>query len=467
MPSPDLSSYVDLTLYDAQPIDLLNRALANITAKFPGFVTAEGDPASTVLEAASLIVAELVYAINRLPGAMTEVLLQLYGISKGQGAQATAQATFTASDTVGHTVPAGTTVGLNLGNSGQVFFTLNANLVIPAGSDQATGEITDLAYEALPNGTAAGTALSIVDSIFWIQSVALASAPAGGADPETDQSWLARGSQQLGRLVSTLVLPSHFTDAALDFTGVYRATTVDNWNPVGNAGRTDANCGTTTASPTVTDAAIVAGDVGRSVTGAGIPAGSYVGVVTAGVSFGLSSSATANIPVDATATANPVALTLGALGAAENGYVMVAVLGESGGLGTQGQPLSGADMASLATQLAAEALANLSVSVEPPTVTEIDVTYTVAPQPGYSSATVEANVLAALQSYLWTDSWQWGGTVYMNSVAAVISQAQGVAYIPEGGLTIAIHGDALAAADVALPGAAPLAALGTVTPTVT
>lgn len=66
--------------------------------------------------------------------------------------------------------------------------------------------------------------------------------------------------------------------------------------------RTDAGCGTTSGSKTVTDTHITAGDVGKPVAGPGIPANATIASVTAGTSFVLS--------VAATATASGVSLTI-------------------------------------------------------------------------------------------------------------------------------------------------------------
>jgi hypothetical protein len=63
--------------------------------------------------------------------------------------------------------------------------------------------------------------------------------------------------------------------------------------------------GTTASSPTVTDSAVTALDQGRAVTGTGIPASTFVGTVTPGVSYLLSSSATTQSNVNATATGSP------------------------------------------------------------------------------------------------------------------------------------------------------------------
>jgi hypothetical protein len=74
------------------------------------------------------------------------------------------------------------------------------------------------------------------------------------------------------------------------------------WLGDGTTNRSDS-CGTTSGSPTVTDVTITAADAGRSVSGSGIPVGSYVGAVTASTSFALV-DAWGNA-VNATATASP------------------------------------------------------------------------------------------------------------------------------------------------------------------
>jgi hypothetical protein len=69
------------------------------------------------------------------------------------------------------------------------------------------------------------------------------------------------------------------------------------------AGRVDAACGTTVGQTLVTDAATVAGDVGKGVSGPGIPVGATIVSVTASTSFVMN--------VAATATAPSVSLTIG------------------------------------------------------------------------------------------------------------------------------------------------------------
>ena len=63
-------------------------------------------------------------------------------------------------------------------------------------------------------------------------------------------------------------------------------------------------------SPTIVDSSITAADIGRSVFGTGIPTGAYVGTVTPGVGFLLSSSYISQINIFATATRTNSSITI-------------------------------------------------------------------------------------------------------------------------------------------------------------
>lgn len=58
--------------------------------------------------------------------------------------------------------------------------------------------------------------------------------------------------------------------------------------------RTDGSCSTTSGSALVTDGSAASGDVGKIVTGPGVPAGATVSSVTPGISFVMSAAATAS-----------------------------------------------------------------------------------------------------------------------------------------------------------------------------
>jgi hypothetical protein len=95
----------------------------------------------------------------------------------------------------------------------------------------------------------------------------------------------------------------------VDMTATLRGKTI--WTNQGS--RSFADGATTNASPVVTSAALGAftqADVGRPITGSGIPANTVVGSVASATS--LSMATTAGVAVNATATASGVTVTLGA-----------------------------------------------------------------------------------------------------------------------------------------------------------
>jgi uncharacterized phage protein gp47/JayE len=370
MPSPDLRRYTDLVLYDRDPIDLVDRAKLDAAVKLPGWVPREGNTELVLIQAMALEVAELVFAVNRLPGAVVEVLLRIYGIIRSLGTPPEADLGIVLSDDLGHELPAGTRFRLDTAGGDSVVFATDAGVVVPPASTTATVPATGETNTEAANGTAELTELTLVDPVPFLESAHLVTVPSGGTGPESDAEWRDRAVEVFSKLVSTLVLPSHFTSEALAANpDVYRATTIDNWN----------------------------------------------------------------------------------VGAAANGHVTVAVLGE-GGL-----TLSAGRKTEIEADLEAKSLANLDVHVIDPTITAVDVTVTVKRLPGYADGTVDANINAALGAYLSPDSWGWSGTVRRFELVAIIDAAEGVDYV-----------DTLTApaADVPLSGVAPLADLGTVIVTV-
>lgn len=239
MPSPDLRAYTTLTLYDVDPRALVDRATTDALVKFPDWTPREGNTEVLLIESMALEVSEAVFAINRLPDAVVEVLMRLFGITRNLGAKATVTATFTVSDALGHAIPAGTRVRLTLGGD-TVDFTTDAPGAVAPGATTTVIAMTSVTNTSEANGTAAGTALALVDGVAYVESVVTATAVAAGADPETSDSWRARAVTQFAALSSTLVLPGDFTAAALQWPTVYRATTIDRWDPTlsGGAGGT-------------------------------------------------------------------------------------------------------------------------------------------------------------------------------------------------------------------------------------
>jgi hypothetical protein len=379
--SVDASGYVDLTLLDVDTQDLVDRALADLAIRFPEWQPAEGNTEVVLIEAMALEVAELVYAINRVPGAVTEVLLRLFGLTRSAGTPPKALVTFTTSNTGNITIPAGTTFTLSPGlGLDPVTFRTDVDLLVAGGVTSSSVAATGTDPVATANLLPASSPATMVDAVAYVDA-ATATITTAGVIPEDATAFLNRGVIRLRRLVTTLTLNTHFTAAALESTGVKQATTLDRYNPA-----------------------------------------------------------------------------VGPAPGSNLGHVTVAVAGPGG------VALTTAAKTTLETSLEAQAVAGLDVHVIDATVTNVNVTVTVTrTTPDVVAATVSAAITAALTAYLNPDLWQFGGSVYVNELIALIDAVPGVGRV----VSITLGGTTLdGAGNAVLTGYAPLAKLGTATVTV-
>lgn len=236
--SPDLTPLVNLTIYDKDPNTLFTTATSPVVIQnlFPGWNPVPGNTEVALLQAMSVVASELIFAINRVPGAVVDILLQLFGVTRSLGTAPSASVTFNCADQLGHTIPAGTISRLILSEGKAVDFATLQDLVINVGASVGSVGATGLFNTTVANNTPAGTGLIPISPVgTFINSVVFASTVLGGVDPEDTTAWEARGVQTLQRLSSTLVTPTQFQQAALNNPAVYRCTTVNNWNAQGAA----------------------------------------------------------------------------------------------------------------------------------------------------------------------------------------------------------------------------------------
>lgn len=228
----DLKGYVDLSMFDRDPSELVERAVLDAVAKLPGWAPREALTEMVLIEGQALLVAELVYAINRLPGAVAEGILRLQGLPRDQGAGPLATVLVTFSDNLDRTITAGTRLLLQLPDN-PITFTVSTDTTATGSFTAIAVPVSSAQRTSIANGTPSGTRLLLMDQNFYIDAIELDSAVVSGRDPEDTPTWLSRAVQRLSRLVDTLVLPDHFTAAALEEPGVARATTVNLWNSAG------------------------------------------------------------------------------------------------------------------------------------------------------------------------------------------------------------------------------------------
>lgn len=232
MASPDATPYVDLRLYDKDAQDVFEAALLNLQSWLPQWQAREGQTEVLLMQSLALQIVEAIFAINRVPGAVVEILIRLYGVERDLGSPPVASFQFTAVDTAGYTIPAGVRISLPLsGGLDPVVFTTDVPLLIAPGSTVGTVTATGGVSSTVANGVIPGSPIDLLDSVASVDRVDLASYVTGGVDVESDDDWFTRAVQRFSRLTETLVLPRHFVSAALEMTEVSRAFAVDNYDP--------------------------------------------------------------------------------------------------------------------------------------------------------------------------------------------------------------------------------------------
>lgn len=230
-PPTDLGNYVDLRIYDPPSQELVDAMITMYGISNPGWIAREGNTEILLMEAIALAVAENVVAINRLPGAVVEAILQLAGVAKDFGAPAVTTATINVADGLGYTIPTGTRFYLQLANGTTiVFLAMSPDTQIAPGDTSAVVNLISQINTAAANGVAAGARLVLADQLNMVQSIFLASVVSGGRDPETDAQWRDRGVARLQRLSDTLVVPTQFNAFIDEDPRIGRVMTVDLWD---------------------------------------------------------------------------------------------------------------------------------------------------------------------------------------------------------------------------------------------
>lgn len=85
MPSPDVSPYVDLTLFDLSSQQVYLDALRYARIVLPEWEPVEGSIETVLMQAMALEVQNLVTSINRLPGGVVQALLGILGVPRVDG----------------------------------------------------------------------------------------------------------------------------------------------------------------------------------------------------------------------------------------------------------------------------------------------------------------------------------------------------------------------------------------------
>lgn len=438
-------------------------AIQRLMALRPGWVPNEGHLEVQTLE----IVGRMVGEARSVASAVPRLIFRDFGrtlmnLPPVMAAPARVSSTWTAIDDAGYTVESGTLVMLRRSGDELVPFMVESNVVIPPGlTTTEPGAVTLVALE--PGTEANALPIQITnpaDTLAWVaqDGVATTTLTTGGVDAESEASYLNRLAEELRLMTPRPIHAEDFAVLAKRVASVHRAMAVDGLNP----GRTVTGVTRTNASAVLTKnpgGDFTAADVGRSVTGTGIPGGTTV----------LSYQSSVQVTMSANATSGGVGtITLGNLTNQER-TVAVAVVNDAG------EAVSNQTKAEVAAYLDALREVNFVVIVVDPAFTVVDVAVSFEPEDDVSDpAALETDVEAAINAWLSPATWgggdedppSWDATatsVEYLELATLINNVTGVKRITA--LTLNKSGDAPGSVNVALTGVAPLPQPGVVAAT--
>lgn len=223
-----MTDYVTLPA-DETPATLLADAIEALRTSLPGW-----EPSAAAVEVAILAAvsdeASVLYGLlregatdwSRDFGAVVE------GVVPIEAGPASSATTWTATDTVGHLIGAGTVLVITAA-AGNYGVQVVQDYAIPAGQDHLAGVIV----QALDDGTGPNAATGPVAADMppaWLATITLDAPLSGGVDAEADADYDARLARERRRSSRAVVLPADVESVALDIPGIDRCQVVDNYN---------------------------------------------------------------------------------------------------------------------------------------------------------------------------------------------------------------------------------------------
>jgi hypothetical protein len=409
---------------DTDPEDIYSEARDYIQTFYPNWEPSDAQLDALILRFQALKTAVVADMASRVQRTIYRYFgSTVLGLAPQEGVSAQLSVQFTAIDTVGYTLPSGTTIGLVDDNGDIHLFETQSDAIIAAGLTNTT--VTCVAIEEGEAANGLTGTVQLVEQIDWLSSAVALAASAGGSDAETDDEYIQRLTDYLSLMAPRPLLG---TDAALlarNIDGVFRACALDNFLPGTNEVQTishnytgnGATGGTITYSGQTTAALNFAATAAQvqaalealnniEVGDVACTGGPWPAAITITFKGRLEYTNVAQITASAgtwtggtTITINTTVGGVAANFAAENAIAICCV--DSSGTGITAQLKSDVDayLQSLRQQ-------NFIINVLDPAYTVIDVTWAGIKRPGTTKVDVDSRVNAALANYF--DPANWG-----------------------------------------------------------
>jgi len=227
-----LGRYISLPI-EVNPDDLLEEARSFIQASIPGWEPAEGNLDDIILRSVTNLAAAQREMIRDVPEEIFRYFIQeILLVQPKLATYASFDATWTAFDSAGYTIPAGTIVGVRMPDGEYAAFQTAQEYAIPNGSTTVS-DVYMVAVDAGSHASGLSTAaenVEVQDAIPWVISVVGDGVTSGGDDGETIDEYMDRAIDEVRLMSPRPILASDFATVARRVGGVDRAYYLNLYN---------------------------------------------------------------------------------------------------------------------------------------------------------------------------------------------------------------------------------------------
>lgn len=213
---------------ETDPDALAQEAFDNLAISIPGWTPPAGGLATFIIEESARMAAEARDVASDVPIAIFRWYgASVMGIPPIDAIHATVTSTWTLTDTLGHTIRAGTQVLIPKGDEQVAFVTVSDVTVAAGASATAAGAVQLVAVDAGAGANGLSGTPELYDALTFVQSIALVGSTSGGVDAESDDAYLDRLAAELQLMAPRPILPRDFEVFARRIAGVERALAID------------------------------------------------------------------------------------------------------------------------------------------------------------------------------------------------------------------------------------------------
>jgi Baseplate J-like protein len=221
--------YIEIPI-ETDPELLAQESFDALGAAIPGWVPNDANLETLLIEALSRMTSEARDVASAVPTDIFRYYGELVGIVPQEATFATALSTWTMISSAGYTIPAGTQVGIVLTGDVIVPFEVTDDIVIPPGFTQNTS-VNIRAVEAGSDASGITGAVTLLDTLDFVQTITLNAPTADGIDAEEDDAYLNRLRLQLSLMTPRPILARDFAILAQNIEGIDRAVAIDGYDP--------------------------------------------------------------------------------------------------------------------------------------------------------------------------------------------------------------------------------------------